>query len=134
LYDRETELMENEERIRGLGFTKEWINLGIVDLETLERFFEEYSEDCDPHTEHYRWRAFQSYIRTKPSLDEITACSLYQLGENDPDIELGGSIMAAVLRRSDCPLKLLMKAAVSDRDFLKKIATAKLPKGAPPKH
>jgi len=31
--------MENEERIRVLGFTKEWINLGIVDPETLERFF-----------------------------------------------------------------------------------------------
>ena len=60
LFSRETKPMENDERIRVLGFTKEWINLGIVDPETLERFFEEYSEGRDPHTEHYRWRAFQS--------------------------------------------------------------------------
>lgn len=117
--------------MRVLGFTKEWINSGILNAETLERFLKEYSEGLDRDTEHYRWRAFESFMRGKPSIDETTARSLYQLGENDLDVLMGGSMMATVLKHPDCPFELLKKAADSDREFLKKIATEQLLKRAP---
>ncbi len=80
----------------------------------------------DTNTEHYRWRALLDFVESKKLLDEHIVKALYNLGANDPDTGMGGSIMAHILGRNDCPKDLLELAAKSDEKFLRKIANKRL--------
>ena len=111
---------------RELKFTQEWIDLGIITPAKLKQFEAQWSTGKDMNTEHYRWREFLDFIESKESLDENTARALYNLGANDPDGAMGGSIMANVLRRKDCPQDLLELAVKSEEKFLRKIANERL--------
>jgi hypothetical protein len=109
-----------------LEFSQAWIDLGIITPAKLEQLEAAWTTGEDENTEHYRWGAFLDFIKLKESLDEKTAKALYDLGANDPDIAMGGSIMANILHRKDCPRDLLEKAAKSEKKFLQKIASKKL--------
>jgi hypothetical protein len=109
-----------------LKFNQNWIELGIITPERLNQLEAEWSQGEDTNTEHYRWRAFCDFIESKSLLDEKTARALYALGANDPDAGMGGSIMAKILQRKDCPKDLLQEAADSDQKFLRKIALERL--------
>ena len=111
---------------RELEFSQEWVALGIITPAKLKQFEAEWAIGEDRNTEHYRWRAFRDFIEVKESLDDNTAMALYNLGANDPDGAMGGSIMANVLRRKDCPKDLLELAAKSEEQFLRKIANERL--------
>lgn len=118
--------MESMDIFRELEFSHEWIELGIITPAKLKQFETEWATGDDRNTEHYRWRAFLDFIEAKESLDDSTARALYNLGANDPDGVMGGSIMANVLRRKDCPKDLLELAAKSEEKFLRKIANERL--------
>jgi hypothetical protein len=109
-----------------LEFNQDWVELGIITPEKLKRLEAEWAKGEDTNTEHYRWRAFLDFMESKGVLDENTAKALYNLGANDPDWAMGGSIMAEILRRKDCPNDLLERAAKSDRKFLRKIAKERI--------
>jgi len=111
---------------RELEFSQEWIDLGIVSQATLKQIEAEWLTSDDRSPEHYRWRAFLRFMQLQISLDPIVARRLYQLGARDSDASMGGSMMAHVLRRKDCPEDLLRDAAVSDEKFLRKIALERL--------
>ena len=109
-----------------LKFSQEWIELGIITPEKLKQLEAEWATGEDTNTEHFRWRAFLDFIKSKEGLDENTAKALYNLGANDPDYVMGGSLMAEILRRKDCPKGLLDSAANSERKFLRKIANERM--------
>jgi len=111
---------------RKLEFSQEWLDLGIIDSEKLHRIESEWNASDDNNTEHYRWRAFLAFMQSQAFLDPIIAKRLYELGASDPDSTMGGSMMASVLRRKDCPVELLHVAAKSEEKFLSKIAAEKL--------
>jgi hypothetical protein len=111
---------------RELEFSQEWLDLGIVDSEKLHRIEFERNSSDDRNSEHYRWRAFLDFMQSQAFLDPIIAKRLYELGASDPDSTMGGSMMAHVLRRKDCPVELLRVAAESEEKFLRKIAAEKL--------
>lgn len=112
--------------LRQLEFSQEWLDLGIVDPDKLHTLEFEWNSSNDKNPEHYRWRAFLDFLRSQEFLDPIIAKRLYDLGASDPDSAMGGSMMAEVLRRKDCPLDLLRVAAESEQKFLRKIAAEKL--------
>ena len=118
--------METMDIFRELEFNQEWIDLGIITLANLSEIEAQWTTSSDRNTEHYRWRAFLDFIQSKASLDELTARRLYNLGASDPDNAMGGSIMAYILRRKDCPEDLLYAAAESEEKFLQKIANERL--------
>jgi hypothetical protein len=118
--------MQTMSIFRELESNQEWINLGIITPANLSQIEAEWATSDDRNTEHYRWRAFLNFIQSKDFLDEITARRLYHLGASDPDSSMGGSIMAHILRRKDCPEDLLYAAAKSEEKFLQKIANDKL--------
>jgi hypothetical protein len=118
--------MESMDIFRKLEFSQEWIDLGIITPSKLKQFEAEWAKGEDTNTEHYRWRAFLDFIEPIKSLDENIARAFYNLGANDPDSVMGGSIMANVLRRKDCPIDLLELAAQSEEKFLRKIANERL--------
>ena len=111
---------------RELEFSQEWIELGITSQARLVQLEAEWLASDDRNSEHYRWRAFLDFMQLQVSLDPLVAKRLYDLGANDPDDAMGGSMMAHVLRRTDCPKELLQAAAVSDEKFLRKIASERL--------
>jgi hypothetical protein len=69
---------------------------------------------------------FLLLIKSKSLLNEETANALYELGKNDPDVIMGSSMMAHVLRHKNCPKSLLQRGAKSEKRFLQKIADQKL--------
>jgi len=122
--------MEDEEFCELVGLTGTWMELGVISPEQLRELKAAYVTGNDPHPEHYRWRAFKLFLRNHAVLDEATARSLYEVGRNDPDHSMGGSMMADILRRADCPLSLIESTAQSDIPFLRKIALEQLQKRA----
>ena len=118
--------MDPKSVFRELEFSQEWIDLGIITADSLNQIVEEWISSDDRCPEHYRWRSFLAFVESQDSLDEITARRLYNLGASDRDVSMGGSIMAQILLRKDCPLDLLRVAAGSEEKFLRKIANEKL--------
>jgi hypothetical protein len=108
-----------------LGFTDQWHELGIVTLELLNQLRAQWLSSEDRHAEHYRWRAFLAFADARPELNPQLAVELYALGEAEPDVAMGGSIMAYVLRRPECPDILVDGALTSRRPHLMKIAQRK---------
>jgi hypothetical protein len=111
-----------------LGFTQQWIDLGIVTPESIAWDRAQMSEGDDPHPEHYRWRAFERFMKDQAPLKPELAFDLFRLGESDPDLSMGGSMLANIVRHPECPEKLLRIASKSDRDHLRRIATILLAK------
>ena len=109
-------------------FSQEGFDLGIIDSEKLQRIESEWNSSDDKNTEHYRWRAFLDFMESQEFLDPLIAKRLYDLGASDPDAPMGGSMIAHVLRRKDCPVGLLRAAAESEEEFLRKIAAEQLAK------
>ena len=111
---------------RELQFTPDWVELGIITLEQLNQIEDEWRTSDDRNPEHYRWRAFLDFSQSNALLDATTLRRLYRLGASDADSVMGGSIMAHVLRRNDCPQDLLLEAVESGEKFLVKIAQERL--------
>ena len=111
---------------RKLEFSEEWIDLGIITPVKLSEIENAWNSSDDRNTEHYRWRAFLDFDQSNVMLDQAILRRLYTLGANDPDINMGGSIMAHILRRKDCPDDLLREGAKSERKYLRKIANERL--------
>ena len=108
-----------------LHFTEAWFDLGILTADMLKQLESEYRTSNDKNPEHYRWRAFNEFAKSKRPLDANTAKALYELGNHDPDFQLGGSIMAEILRMEECPDELIEMAFRSNREHLVKIASRK---------
>ena len=109
-----------------LGFNDEWLRLEIVSTERIRELLDEYETGEDPNPEHYRWRAFVSFLDQQPTLSEAKLVSLYRLGESDPHVAMGESMMNKILQRADCPLALLEEAAASNVAHLVRIARRRL--------
>lgn len=111
-----------------LGFTQKWIDLGIITPEKLAEPGIQWNKSEDSNTEHYRWRAFQDFLAERKNLESETLKELYDLGKNDSDSVMGGSMMVDILNRKECPLDLLESALSSPEKFIRKVACRKLGK------
>lgn len=107
--------------MRRLGFSVHWSRIGIITPEKIAGFACELENGDNPHPEHYRWRAFSEFLATYSELPSSIARELYTLGDTDPDHALGGSIMAAIVRRPECPSDVLAAALQSSRKHLHKL-------------
>jgi hypothetical protein len=84
----------------------------------------------DPNPEHYRYWAFREFLAKRRPLCPEVAVSLYELGDIDPDVNLGGSMMADILRLPECPPALFDAATESGRRHLVRIVERRnKPKG-----
>jgi hypothetical protein len=135
--------MENDSFFKKSNFSKTWIDLKIITPEVLEELKQiheaemeelrqEYEKDgtLEEHSwrfscfddEHQRWRAFAKFLERNDKFSPETFNQLYELGKNDSDEMMGGSMMKELLNRKDCPIELLETALKSDKDFLVKTA------------
>lgn len=108
-----------------LGFSDEWVSLGVLSEDELAQLRAEFDTGRDPNTEHYRYRVFQGYLMRHRLLSEEMALALYELGASDPDYGMGGAMMADIVRMPACPESIIAKALVSDHKHLVRLAERK---------
>ncbi len=109
-----------------IGFTPMWFQLGVVNDDSILRYERDWQTSEDRHPEHYRYRAFREYLNQACPLSETQCTKLLELGQGDPDLSLGGAIMADILKLPECPQTILRVALSSDRSHLVKIAKRRL--------
>lgn len=110
--------MPNKDYKTILGFSDAWLSLGILTDDELQQFGKEFDTGNDPHTEHYRYRAFVGYMMTRRPINEETALALYELGTTDPDRLMGFAIMICILNLPECPEAIFETALKSDDGYL----------------
>lgn len=118
--------MPSSEAHLPLDYTSQWVALGIVSSADILGDEQESLVSDDPHSEHHRWRAFSRFLAAQPRLSSALAQQLYSLRATDADHTMGGSIMAAILRHTDCPAELLHSALESQHSHLHRIAAQRL--------
>ena len=119
--------MTSEAILKQLQFSRAWLGLGIVTPALLAELWREYEIGEDINTERYRWRAFQSFLKGQREISALLYRSLYCLAEHDPDANVMGQAMRfELLKRADCPLELLEKAALAAEKSLKQLAGRQL--------
>lgn len=104
-----------------LGFTDEWFSLGIMTNALLQEHIAAYEAGDDESSEHYRFGAFRRYLREHRPLSEAMSDALYDLGASDPDVAMGGSMMADIVSLPECPETVLDKAVASRQKHLVKL-------------
>jgi len=114
--------MGERDILQELEFSNEWLELNIITPDLLDEFQREFDTGEDRNPEHYRWKAFDRFLKLNPALPPETLVSVYRLGELDPDCSMGGAMMRELLNRQDCPIELIEESLSSDRPFLVKAA------------
>ncbi|MGB3693501.1 MAG: hypothetical protein WBG70_17570 [Spirulinaceae cyanobacterium] len=100
---------------RELQFDSRWIKAGIISSANFEFIKKEYITGDDKNTEHYRWGAFQKFMQANSFIHQETFYTLYQIGKNDPDYSMGRAIVFDIIKRLDCPEKII-DMAIDDQD------------------
>lgn len=104
-----------------LGFTEEWLRLGIVTPAQIAEAIQTFEQSDDKHSEHYRYKAFRDFLNRHRPLPPDLAIQLFELGDKDPDYSMGGAVMADILLRPECPPEVVEKSARSGRKHLVKM-------------
>jgi len=106
-----------------LGFTDEWLRLGVVTANQLETLAREYHRSDDKNPEHYRYRAFSEYLAANSVLCESQLEALYELGIRDPAPGLSAALLVDVVNRPECPETLRERALASGHKSLATLVT-----------
>ena len=101
------------------GFSAAWHALGIATPARLAALRAEWDRGEDRSPEHYRWRAFEQFLREeRRPLDPEVVAALYQLGAEDADFAMGQAMMHRVVELPECPERVLVAAAASGERHL----------------
>ena len=68
-----------------LGYTRQWMDLGVVDTDFLLRQYEEYRTAEDKNQEHYRCGAFSLFLSTKRDIRDDEIAAVFALTDARPD-------------------------------------------------
>ena len=110
-----------------LGFTPEWYRAGVATLESVAAFAAYAAKDRNKPPRYWRWMAFRDFAEERTPLSERECRASFQLGESEPDANLGTAVMCCVLYQKHCPIELIEAAIRSSRAPLRR--TARLLRG-----
>lgn len=74
-----------EVKLKRLGYTQAWVDLGVVTPTIIETQFNEICSSEDHHAEHYRHRAYLNFLQNKSALTDNEINQLFQLVDDGPD-------------------------------------------------
>lgn len=77
--------MSIETAYRRLGYTPQWISLGIITKDYLLGQLEEINNSEDQNAEHYRCGGFRNYLDSKSKLSDFEIEAIFTLKDNGPD-------------------------------------------------
>ena len=81
--------METSDIISLLGYTDRWMNLGVIDDDTLKQQWEKYCKSDDRNPEHYRFGAFVEFLAKK---EHFTDTDIQKILGLDEDTALGDDL------------------------------------------
>jgi hypothetical protein len=107
-------------------FSAAWFAAGVVTPESAADFARLAAADPGKPARFWRWAAFRDYLEEQTPLTADGCRAAYQLGEMEPDTNLGTAIQCSVLYQSRCPAELVAEAARSERAAVRRAAERRL--------
>ena len=103
-------------------FPSTWFAAGLITEESAAAFEEYARRDPGKLLRVWRWLAFQDHLEESTPLESDRCLAFFQLGEAEPDVNLGTAMMCAVLYQRRCPIPLKSEAERSARAGVRRAA------------
>lgn len=105
-----------------LTFPRAWFDAGVVTPESAADFAR-YAAGA-PHfpDRHWKFLAFRDFTEEREALTASECRAAFQLGETEPDPNLGTALMCRVLYERGCPPEVRAAAEASARPAVRRAA------------
>ena len=77
--------MNVDELLAAMGYSREWLELGVISEVGLRQQYADFCASDDPNTEHWRAAAWRRWLATDPSIDDETLPKLLELRDEGAD-------------------------------------------------
>jgi hypothetical protein len=104
-------------------FPPAWFAAGVVDDASAADFARLAAAAPDQPARYWRWAAFRDWAEEREPLTAEQCRAAYELGEAEPDANLGTAMMCHALLQRNCPPDVRDAAARSDRLAVQRAAT-----------
>lgn len=101
-----------EPMLAKLGYSRAWIEYGVLDQGFLEEQSKQYDISADKNSEHYRFAAFRAFLMTKVALSDALIDRYIRLAQLDEDQVMAQAALLVLVEwpaLSDSQLDLLSK-------------------------
>jgi len=75
-------------KLQKLGYTKKWLELGLLTNQELELQIEEFDKSEDKNTEHYRYKTFKKYLTNKKVLTDRELDNFLNLSNSEKALSM----------------------------------------------
>lgn len=86
-------------KLEKLGYTRMWLEYGVLTEELLLEQDRLFDRGEDQHTDHYRYSTCKQYLREKETLTTSELEHFFALLQQDPDTYMAGSAVIDVFNR-----------------------------------
>ena len=90
---------ELENKLAKLGYTRLWLDYGVLTIEYFLVQEQEFNHSDDKFTEHYRYRAFTDYLSSKSQLSDTEFENYLKLTLADEDPLMAGAAATDLFRK-----------------------------------
>lgn len=90
-----------------LGFTDQWIGLGLLTDDVVGALEVECGMVDDPNPNHYRWKVYMRHLHGLSQIGEQHARDLYEVAQSEPETPLAAAMIGALVRHPQCPRTVL---------------------------
>jgi hypothetical protein len=105
-----------------LQFPRAWFDAGIVTPESAADFAR-YAAGAPQHPDrHWKFLAFRDFTEEREALTASECRAAFQLGETEPDANLGTALMCRALYERACPPEVRAAAGASARPAVRRAA------------
>jgi hypothetical protein len=103
-------------------FPPAWFAAGVATAASAADFARYAARHPDRPARHWRWAAFRDWSEEREALAPDECRAAYELGEADPDRNLGTAMMCHVLYQRKCPPDVRAAAEQSARAAVRRAA------------
>ncbi|HEY1192176.1 MAG TPA: hypothetical protein VGE74_31405, partial [Gemmata sp.] len=103
-------------------FPPAWFAAGVITDESAGDFTRLAAKAPERAARYWRWAAFRDWSEEREELAPEQCRAVYELGEADPDANLGTALMCHALLRRRCPPAVRARANQSDRAAVRRTA------------
>ena len=103
-------------------FSEAWFASGVVTDESAADFARFAAAHPERPVRHWRWAAFRDWCEERERLTAAECRAVYELGEAEPDANLGTAIMCRAVYERTCPTDVREAAKRSARAPVRRAA------------
>jgi hypothetical protein len=103
-------------------FPQSWFDAGVVTAESAADFARIAASSPPRPARHWKWTAFRDWTEEREPLTADQCRAVYELGEAEPDANLGTAMMCHALFQRVCPADVRERAKRSSRAPVRRAA------------